>query len=345
MNDDNEVKKNALQVPVRNFPNLLVFFGTVFYPYIKIKVPGKTREAKVQEDDLFPIPQPSDIVLDIPLRNDKRIIVYQNGHILISYNSSRFPFLYEKKEKEKAVDFLNLIFAEALFSPTLFQEASRTLVFEAVRQKDVASLALDANTLKFVQGQGPDLTSLRHIPLRTPSGQLVPGPTPVVSVNTIEEIIQQAERTRLKDSKRKERIVMLLESWTHILNCEFAESFTLSWLIIEKRINDLWERQIDSQLKTDYASVDETDAKLNKKIKDRRSKLENYNLYTTDTKLEMLKFLGVLTLDQYDQFMRFKDVRNGIAHARKTRKVSYHDAHDLWNLIFSKLWARSQLSH
>jgi hypothetical protein len=338
MNDDDAIKKTLASISKID-SNSLVFFGTLFYPQIKISVSGQKSETKELEGDLFDALHPSNIVLDISFKKGRRVMVYKNGYVLVSFGSQHFfPFGYKKEERDKALEFLNLICAEAMFSPKLFAEAPSTLIFQAVRLNDMASLALDARTLQLLQGSLAALTSVRHIPLMTKSGQLIPGPVPEISVNTIEEIIRSAEETRSNDANRKERIILLLESWTHISNCEFAQSFTLSWLIIEKRINDLWDRLINSQLKIDYPGLEETDTTLNTKIKNRREKLENYNVYTTHIKIEVLKLLGVLTLEQYDQFMRFKDIRNGIVHPRKTQKVSYQNAYDLWYLIFSNLW-------
>lgn len=344
MSEEGVTKKQELPALTNN-PS--TFYGTLFYPHITI-VAGQKRETEEPATDMFAVLQPSNIVLDIPFKKGRRVIVYKNGYVLISFGTAYLPFGFKKEENEKAREFLNLIFAEAMFSPPLFAEASPplfadeappALFFHAVRYLDMTSLTLDANTLQPFQGSLGSLTSPRLIPLMTNSGQLTPGPPPEISVNTIEEIIRRAEQTRTSDPKRRERIIFLLESWTHFVNGEFAQSFILSWLIIEKQINDLWEQQIDSQKKIDYRDVDDDDLELNKKINDRFGKLKNHNLYVTDIKIEILKFLGVLTLDQYDQFMRFKDVRNDITHPRKAHKeITSEEAYDLWYLTFCSLW-------
>ncbi len=58
------------------------------------------------------------------------------------------------------------------------------------------------------------------------------------------------------------------------LELRICPVFHLSWLMIEKRLNDLWEQLINSQLKFSYPGLDETDARLRTTIKNRREKLE-----------------------------------------------------------------------
>jgi len=88
---------------------------------------------------------------------------------------------------------------------------------------------------------------------------------------------------------------ILLDSFTHLRNGEYSQSFILSWTIIEQFI----EFQLEKLM---------TDRKLTQK---RKKKL---NRQTIDNKLEILNFSNFLTNKDYSEIMDLKKLRNKFMH-------------------------------
>ena len=95
---------------------------------------------------------------------------------------------------------------------------------------------------------------------------------------------------------------MTLESFTHFYNSEYSQSFLFSWLIIEKYISRLFEEMLSEK---------EVSGKRKKKFK-------TQDKWSTETKIEVLNFNGIINLDEYNFFIRFNTKRNEFAHKGKT---------------------------
>jgi len=88
---------------------------------------------------------------------------------------------------------------------------------------------------------------------------------------------------------------ILLDSFTHLRNGEYSQSFILSWTIIEQFIEFQFEKLT-------------TDRKLTRKRKKKLSR------QTIDNKLEILNFSNFLADKYYSEIMELKKLRNKFMH-------------------------------
>ncbi len=119
----------------------------------------------------------------------------------------------------------------------------------------------------------------------------------VIPTEQLRRWVSAAEKIA-QDQDLSESVVFLLESYTHLLNSEYLESFVLSWVIVEKHLYKVWEHFLK-------------DEKLHR---DRREKLANPVVWSADSVIETLNLVGQLSLDEYAGLMRLKKLRNDIIH-------------------------------
>ena len=95
-----------------------------------------------------------------------------------------------------------------------------------------------------------------------------------------------------------ESVLFLLESYTHFYNSEYSQSFLFSWLVIEKYISRLFEEMLSEKGVSS----------------NRKKKFKTQDKWSTETKIEVLNFNGIINLDDYNFFIRFNAKRNEFAH-------------------------------
>jgi hypothetical protein len=79
---------------------------------------------------------------------------------------------------------------------------------------------------------------------------------------------------------------------------EYAEAFTLAWIVIEKYLAQLWR-----------------DFLREKKIAgERKHKLADHVFWSTDYVIEVLSLVGTMDVERYHLLMDLKSKRNGFIH-------------------------------
>jgi len=107
-------------------------------------------------------------------------------------------------------------------------------------------------------------------------------------------ILSRSEKIT-QDEKNSLLLRILLDSFTHLRNGEYSQSFILSWTIIEQFIEFQFEKLT-------------TDRKLTRKRKKKLSR------QTIDNKLEILNFSNFLADKYYSEIMELKKLRNKFMH-------------------------------
>jgi hypothetical protein len=296
----------------------LIGYGTFFYPHIVIGSENRRENDGAERSADTKVG--FEVVFDVSFQ-EWRAIVYENGFAVITFGrqctrdgktsesfTDSISWQDEKLERSKAGETLNIIFA-----------------LSALRCHATTSLALIKVAVDSESGKILDcvayVSSLRDLPLLESVSELE---AEQVEAKSIKAAVQNAaelsterakEETNKKGKSKKkgkvalycDRLSILLQAETHHDNNEFAQSFILSWIVMEHYISQQWEELL--------AAEGAEDKRARKTVKDRFDKLRNFSIYPTDTKLEVLKLTGKLSLEQYDLLMAFKRVRNDITHA------------------------------
>lgn len=217
-------------------------------------------------------------VLDGEYKKTK-IVVNQEGLIAIGV-----------EDKSKALEALNEIMAASLLSG---------VNSFAVREAELGKAEIDPQNLTIASHDMPLISN------RTKLGQeqrglypeLVPFERQVLSPDKIKEIFRLAGELTA-DPASTTVLLMLLEGYTHLQNAEYTQAFLMTWVVVEKWLDTLWEDLVKEK------------GIMGK----RKQKLIESMLWTTDTILETLNLVGKLSNDAYKQVANLKKKRNSILH-------------------------------
>jgi hypothetical protein len=124
------------------------------------------------------------------------------------------------------------------------------------------------------------------------------------------EVIKKANII-MKNQTVRDYVLSLLDAKTHLLIKEHKTSFLLSWVVLEKYIDDVWLEMLKSQEVTGK----------------RFDKLAKSILWSADDKLETLNLLNVIENERYFEIIRLKAIRNKIIH--EERKVTEREAKEV----------------
>lgn len=285
---DTKVSAAAKPQPPKPKPAQVNGFVTYFYPPIWIgELPPRTLRERLTgaRPTSLMFPQKA---LDAEHKNAK-VVVNQGGLIAIGI-----------EDKAKALEALNEIMAAALLSG---------VQSFAVRESELGKAEIDPQNLTIASHDMP-LISMRtkleqqHMGL---SPDLIPFERRVLSPDDIKKILRLAEELTV-DPASSTILLMLLEGYTHLQNSEYTQSFLMTWVVIEKWLDTLWE---------DLMKEKEITGK-------RKQKLVESMLWTADTILETLNLVGKLSNDAYKQVAKLKKRRNAILHngVRATKEES-----------------------
>lgn len=270
--------------------------GVYFYPPIWVgEFPKLTFRQRLRGDYLF------------PWLKYKKEFDYSFGKYKLILNTDGFLSLNVER-KETATAVFNTIMGTALM-----------LGIQAfvVRESEIADVDIDPSSMT-VGGRSMPLTTMRTML----SEQMFPGRfflpylRKSVSKEKLLEIIRKAERI-FEHKDKVEQLRFLLEANTHFVNSEYAQSFTMSWIIIEKYIFALWEQFLKQR-------------KVGGKRKD---KLINPALWSVDDIIETLNLNGILNENEYKLLNELKKKRNNFIHKGKT--ISKEDATQCIDLGFN----------
>lgn len=120
----------------------------------------------------------------------------------------------------------------------------------------------------------------------------------------------------------------LLQSYTHIYNLGYSQSFLLSWAIIEQYLGFLWEKNIKER-----------------EIRGERRKILLSNRdYPASVKSQILEMVGFLDLNELENVNKARKFRNAFIHNLKS--ISFVDAKFCFDLCqnFLKKWIQDLIS-
>ena len=123
------------------------------------------------------------------------------------------------------------------------------------------------------------------------------------------DVVGKAEKIT-QDKDIKNYIISYLDAKTHFLIEQFKTSFLLTWIVLEKHIDELWLRTL-----------------ISRNVSGRRlGKLSKSMLWTVDDKLETLNLLDQISNERYFEIIRLKKIRNAIVH--KGRAVTKQETEE-----------------
>ena len=133
---------------------------------------------------------------------------------------------------------------------------------------------------------------------------------------THEELLQALRDAEvyLKNKELCFYIPFLIESYTHIAEHEYTQSFYMSWVIIETYLTKKWKAVLDEK------------AIPSKRIK----KLTNHAMWSIDYIIEAMNLQNELPNEKYEILMSLKKKRNRILHG--TVKASKNDASKAYSI-------------
>ena len=219
---------------------------------------------------------------------DRKITVSKEGHIFV-----------ESVDKSDAARIFNVIIALAFL---------KGIFFFAAREQELLFLEYSKDDPNII-----DATWTGHT-LHT-SFNDYNRPNEFKYGLRIHEIPPQKLRSIIKkafkvicDQKLAENLRLFTESFSHITNGEYAQSFIMSWSVIERKYSDMWKMILDKR------DLD----------RDRYKKLTNSGQWTFDHILESLNLNDAISDYEYDRLIDLKRKRNKLYHGGKT--ISKEDA-------------------
>ena len=214
--------------------------------------------------------------------DDKIIIVNKDGYLFI-----------ESKQKTESLKILNLIMALGQF---------HDLPLYSVKEHELSQASFNKQTIDIGGMTWTVGGSIRSYLFeeRFEKQTFEINKKTIIEKEKLEEIIQDA-RIIIKFEKLSEELRLFNEANTHLANSEYAQSFIMSWSVIERTFSDLWRKKIDQK------DVDE----------ERLGKLTNPSQWSVDFILEVLNLGGEIDDDSYDLLMELKKKRNRFYHRGK----------------------------
>lgn len=276
------VKPNQKNQPVfqpSKQPNTYTGFGIHFFPPILL---GK--EHKPSLDELVYNTSPSAWT-----HNNKAFDMKIKQHQII-VNNDGFIFV-DIKNKEQALKLLNLIMACGAFY---------NFRLHAVRENELVLADYDKQSLTLASMQWESETRrafLLENNFKPKNADLV---RTMTKPDTIREILLNTEKLVVHE-KLAADMRLFNEGLTHFQNSEFAQSFIMSWSVIERHYSDIWNTLLSNK------NIDH----------ERFSKLINPNQWTIDYVLEFLSLQGEIDDISYDLLMDLKRKRNKFYHNGK----------------------------
>jgi len=221
------------------------------------------------------------------------------GQKIIIVNKDGYFFI-ESKQKTEALKILNLIMALGIF---------HDLPLYSVKEHELSQASFNRQT-KDIGGMTWGMGSIRSYLFEEKWGRkssVEMYEKKEIEKEKLEKIIEDA-RTISKFEKLTEELRLFNDANTHLANSEYAQSFIMSWSVIERYYSDLWRKKLDKK------DIDE----------ERLGKLTNSNQWSIDFIFEVLNLDGEIDDNFYDLLMELKKKRNRFYHRGK--QVDIEDA-------------------
>ena len=128
----------------------------------------------------------------------------------------------------------------------------------------------------------------------------------IVSLDKLINSIELAKNI-INNQKLCNSLLLLINSYSNLLNGEINQSFILSWTILEQYLNYKWNMLLERR-----------------EIRgERRKKLRGIN-YTASIKTEMLNLLGYIPKEDLEILNKLRNKRNNLMH--KIKQISKENA-------------------
>lgn len=111
-------------------------------------------------------------------------------------------------------------------------------------------------------------------------------------------------------------LLSLIESYTHLHNKEYSQSFLYSWMIIEKDLTKQFEQILNQRSMT----------------AERKGKFADADKWSSDSKIEFLNLYEILNDDDYQRLINCNKKRNKFVHDGKP--IEENDAEFAYDLSF-----------
>lgn len=253
-------------------------FATYFYPPVWIgELPSQTLRERLTGASLSPAVSSNKAFAGEYKK--AKVVVNNDGLLAIGI-----------EDKERALYAFNEIMVAALLLGV------RTL---AVREAELGEAEIDPEKLT-IAGHSMPIISLRT-KLAEEYMRLYPSSIPferqVISPDGIAKIVRIAEELTA-DPTSSTVLLMLLEGYTHFQNGEYTQSVIMTWVVIERWLDSLWQ---------DFIKHKGIAGK-------RKQKLVESIFWTADVILETLNLAGKLQNDVFEKIVGLKRIRNNILH-------------------------------
>jgi len=244
--------------------------------------------------------------------SERKIFLANDGYLGIS-TKNRIDAFPEVKEIENVIRIINLLFSVFLTKGIRLKtvQASEFVCTTYLPEKDILSVAhRDHSKSKELFDKRYELIDLEYFEKYR-------------VIVTLEEVIKGIELAKnlIKDEKLFSSLLLLIHSYSNLLNGEINQSFILSWTILEQYLNYQWDLWLDR-----------------KEISgDRKKKLTSRD-YTASVKTEMLNLSGYVTKEDYDILNDLRRKRNDFMH--EIKQIPREKANLSLNLAINYLRAR-----
>lgn len=274
-------------------PTRVSGYGTYFYPAIWIDDFPDLDFREQASGGLFQLHETE--LFSVPYKGNK-VVVRKGGFITVT-----------ESDKLRAKEYLNEIFATALIND---------IPSYAVRETELDSVTVEEDSGRMVgyMSQMDSMRSTIRERLSDTNISLIRFERENVSQEKLKEIIRKSERITSNGFK-KNQLLDMLESYTHLQNAEYTQSFVFSWLIIEREISRLWGEYLEKS-----------------KIEGQRKRtLSNTANWTMHIVLETLNMLGIINDEGYRILNKFRYKRNRVIHrgenvTKEEAEICYQNA-------------------
>jgi len=283
--------QSALSLPEPQSPSLSPkeIQATIGYFYPPITV-GTLPEPKNLREFVFGAP--SFLLMNKALQGkvgSEQIVFTKDGLMAVTTN-----------KKPLAIRIFNTISALTLLEGFWAQ---------AIRESETGQGTLEAGTLELrswgMSGSTPRSMLLEQSMFERFS--FFRYPRIPIPEDTLSRIVEKADKI-LKHPEKTDELILWLESNTHFQDAEYAPSFVISWIMVERNLSNVWETFLRERNVTS----------------DRKHKLANSGLWPADHVLETLNLAGTLDEKKYRALMELKSMRNSFVH--EGRKITKDDS-------------------
>lgn len=304
----NERFKEATKNLRFNYDMVPIFAGYVNPPIWIGEIPNLTMEEQVKGKrliDFVKIIYKGEIL-------ERKIFLMNDGYLGIS-TKNRIDDFPEIKELENVKRIINFLFSVFLIKGIRLKtvQASEFICTTYLPERDFLSVAhRDHSKSKELFDKRYELIDLESFKkFRT-----------IVSLDKVTESIDLAKNL-INIENLFNSLLLLIHSYSNLLNGEINQSFILSWTILEQYLNYKWDLLLDR-----------------KEIIGNRLKKLTGRDYTASIKTEMLNLFGYLTKEDYEILNDLRKKRNKFIH--EIKKISSDKAIRSLNLAVNYSKAR-----